>query len=1015
MKRRIYFSKMKMSTCLLLLSAGLISATSVFAQDVTTGLKLRYTFDAVSGTTVTDDAGNGNTATMVGAPIVVTGNDGSAVNLPLKTDYLQLPNDITTSLGDFTIASWVKLDALNSQGRIFDFGTSVTSGNPQKYMILSGNGTGGKLRFAITTGSYTVEQGINGTSALPTGKWVHVAVSLSGTTATLYVNGAVVGTNTNMTLTPASLGSTDHNYIGKSQWSGDGALAGSIDDFRMYDRALTSTDILYLTGLAELNKQTSLLKANTITTQDSAAITSNITLPAILGTQGVTVKWTSSNNAAIDTFGVVNRLENYNAPVKLTATLSQNVNGKTYSTTKDFIFIVAPINEEPAYLATWDFEGSRINIQNGVTTVTDANSGFVGTCKSGARIRTIGESESGQYKVLDLGANNGYFDMGSEIGKALYSLTDYTIAGYFRLPAGYSFSGGGHFLCNFSNRDSSLTNYTGNMMIRLNAQRFAITPQSYQMEQGVQTGTTAAVDGWHHIAYTQTGTTGALFIDGVLAAQNTAIANVPGIALHQNGMTGTRCNWLGRSSYIADVYLKNALIYKFQMLSYAVSPDDFIKDRDFDVPATIAQLNAAFTANQDYVSAGLAAEMNNLSIGDTTVALTSNLTLPSKGTLDPTINIAWSSNHNDIITDAGVVNQPNYHPYKVKLTATLSQNGNNLTKSFTFIVPEKSGTAFNNDLLVKYDFASVTNDTIVTDAAEKHFTGILKNKAKVHTIGDVTTGMFNVLALGDSIGYFDMGTEMGKQVYGLGDYTIGAFFRIDAAYPSTELAKNGNFLWSLSNASNIFNSASGYMIGSLKTMGATISASNWSSEQTVAMKSVAPADGWHHIAYTQSGTVGQLYVDGNLLLPGTVNQLPSTSLVRDQQLGTLYNWLGRSCYATDAYLRKTLVTDFRLYKRALTDDEIMTSVLGIDTKLPALEAAYAANTGTAVNTVKTSKYVVTATEGQINIHGLTGGEKVSVFDITGREFKVTTPSATIIKPGIYIVKVNDTVTKVIVK
>jgi cytochrome c len=41
-----------------------------------------------------------------------------------------------------------------------------------------------------------------------------VAVTLSGNTGTLYVNGQPVATNTNMTVTPADLGNTNQNWIG---------------------------------------------------------------------------------------------------------------------------------------------------------------------------------------------------------------------------------------------------------------------------------------------------------------------------------------------------------------------------------------------------------------------------------------------------------------------------------------------------------------------------------------------------------------------------------------------------------------------------------------------------------------------------------------------------------------------------------------------------------------------------------------------------------------------------------
>ena len=53
-----------------------------------------------------------------------------------------------------------------------------------------------------------------------------MAVTLSGTTGTLYVDGQPVATNTNMTLNPAALGATNQNWIGRSQFSGDPFLDG---------------------------------------------------------------------------------------------------------------------------------------------------------------------------------------------------------------------------------------------------------------------------------------------------------------------------------------------------------------------------------------------------------------------------------------------------------------------------------------------------------------------------------------------------------------------------------------------------------------------------------------------------------------------------------------------------------------------------------------------------------------------------------------------------------------------
>jgi hypothetical protein len=75
-----------------------------------------------------------------------------------------------------------------------------------------------------------------------------VAVTLSGSTGTLYVNGTAVGSNTNMTLNPAALGDTTRDWIGRSQYPADPYLNGEIDDFQIYHSALSASQIAALAG-----------------------------------------------------------------------------------------------------------------------------------------------------------------------------------------------------------------------------------------------------------------------------------------------------------------------------------------------------------------------------------------------------------------------------------------------------------------------------------------------------------------------------------------------------------------------------------------------------------------------------------------------------------------------------------------------------------------------------------------------------------------------------------------------
>ena len=155
--------------------------------------------------------------------------------------YVEMPSGIVSELSDFTIAGWVNPSVISTWSRIFDFGTGQNTN-----MFLTPD-AGGGMRFAITTSGGGGEQRINTTTILPTNTWSHVAVTKSGTTGTLWVNGEAVGTQPNLTLSPSALGETTRNWIGRSQYS-DPLLDAAVDDFRIYDRGLTAGEIA---GLAD--------------------------------------------------------------------------------------------------------------------------------------------------------------------------------------------------------------------------------------------------------------------------------------------------------------------------------------------------------------------------------------------------------------------------------------------------------------------------------------------------------------------------------------------------------------------------------------------------------------------------------------------------------------------------------------------------------------------------------------------------------------------------------------------
>ena len=54
-----------------------------------------------------------------------------------------------------------------------------------------------------------------------------------------------------------------------------------------------------------------------------------------------------------------------------------------------------------------------------------------------------------------------------------------------------------------------------------------------------------------------------------------------------------------------------------------------------------------------------------------------------------------------------------------------------------------------------------------------------------------------------------------------------------------------------------------------------------------------------------------------------------------------------------------------------------------------------------------------AKDGKISILGLTGNEKVSVFDVTGHQLRMNTHSTITLNAGVYIVKIDDSASKVV--
>jgi hypothetical protein len=195
----------------------------------------------------------------------------------------------------------------------------------------------------------------------------------------------------------------------------------------------------------------------------------------------------------------------------------------------------------------------------------------------------------------------------------------------------------------------------------------------------------------------------------------------------------------------------------------------------------------------------------------------------------------------------------------------------------------------------------------------------------------------------------------------------------------------------------------------------SISSDRWDNGAESTTNQAAPTPGvFHHFVFSQRDTVAAVYIDGVLVsFDSTFYNHPSVTLNKINRTGTLYNWIGRPNFSGDRYLGPAKIADFRLYKKGLTEAE----AIGLYIEKMAL-----LNAGTLCDAVKTAKEEVVTVYGAqrfIHIKNLVGKEGITVYDLMGRVIIDTKANANTldipVKNGLYLVRVNGQVTKVVVQ
>ncbi len=206
----------------------------LLSLDIDTGLLGHYTFENTGalGTDISPAAGYAGTVV-----------NGSSVNDATRGNVLGLAgNGYVQTTGHFgnpanvTLAAWVNLTTADTSGSVvISLGDSVgiVIDNAGRLDGFYYNGTNWPQTFYTAT--------LAGTG------WHHVAFSFdnTGNVVALYLDGAVVGTTSTTDNISYTLGA--NSFIGKH---GDGSTSwdftGKIDDARVYNRALTASEIATL-------------------------------------------------------------------------------------------------------------------------------------------------------------------------------------------------------------------------------------------------------------------------------------------------------------------------------------------------------------------------------------------------------------------------------------------------------------------------------------------------------------------------------------------------------------------------------------------------------------------------------------------------------------------------------------------------------------------------------------------------------------------------------------------------
>lgn len=221
----------------------LILFPSISQADITTGLVGYWKMDEANGgncsSTTIDSSGNNNTGTCVSNPKYVAGKIGlGALNFNETTNYVNIgtPSNLNLTT-NFSLCAWVY--------------ANDNTGSQQQIISKGYDGINTQWQLAFTSGimsfnsfSNPTVNGVNAITAMNFNVWQHWCGTYNGTWS-IYFNGALNNTSGSAgptsTVRSVNIGAVDVGTPPSIQ-----IMSGFIDDARIYNRAITASDVLQL-------------------------------------------------------------------------------------------------------------------------------------------------------------------------------------------------------------------------------------------------------------------------------------------------------------------------------------------------------------------------------------------------------------------------------------------------------------------------------------------------------------------------------------------------------------------------------------------------------------------------------------------------------------------------------------------------------------------------------------------------------------------------------------------------